>query len=107
MYGCAKPIERLFPSRAPCFQGAKVRLLYIEIIATTVVVLQYDRTSVPLPPNLYLLNQNQKFMKRTLHLTVMMLLAIIASVNRAYSQEQVHVVNSVAEAKLLNDGDSV
>ena len=46
-------------------------------------------------------------MKRTLHLTVMMLLAIIASVNKAYSQEQVHVVNSVAEAKLLNDGDSV
>ena len=38
------------------------------------MVLQDDRTSVPLPPNLYLLNQNQKFMKRTLHLTVMMLL---------------------------------
>lgn len=71
------------------------------------MVLQDDRTSVPLPPNLYLLNQNQKFMKRTLHLTVMMLLAIIASVNKAHGQDQVHVVNSVAEAKLLNDGDSV
>ena len=46
-------------------------------------------------------------MKRTLHFTVMMLLVMIASVNRAYGQDQVHVVNSVAEAKLLNDGDSV
>lgn len=46
-------------------------------------------------------------MKRTLHLTVTMLLVMIASVNGAYGQEQVHVVNSVAEAKLLNDGDSV
>lgn len=36
-----------------------------------------------------------------------MLLVMIASVNGAYGQEQVHVVNSVAEAKLLNDGDSV
>lgn len=52
------------------------------------MVLQDDRTSVPLPPNLYLLNQNQKFMKRTLHLTVMMLLVLIASVNRAYGQEE-------------------
>ena len=46
-------------------------------------------------------------MKRTLHLTVTMLLVMIASVNGAYGQEQVHVVNSVAEAKQLNDGDSV
>ena len=46
-------------------------------------------------------------MKRTLHLTVVMLLVLIASVNRAYGQDQVHVVHSVAEAKLLNDGDSV
>lgn len=56
------------------------------------MVLQDDRTSVPLPPNLYLLNQNQKFMKRTLHLTVMMLLVLIASVNRAYGQEEERVV---------------
>lgn len=56
------------------------------------MVLQDDRTSVPLPPNLYLLNQNQKFMKRTLHLTVMMLLVMIASVNRAYGQEEERVV---------------
>ena len=56
------------------------------------MVLQDDRTSVPLPPNLYLLNQNQKFMKRTLHLTVMMLLVMIASVNRAYGQEEDRVV---------------
>lgn len=56
------------------------------------MVLQYDRTSVPLPPNLYLLNQNQKFMKRTLHLTVMTLLVMIASVNRAYGQEEERVV---------------
>lgn len=46
-------------------------------------------------------------MRRNLHLTVMMLLVMIASVNGAYGQEQVHVVNSVAEAKQLNDGDSV
>lgn len=75
--------------------------------SATVAILWCFRNLRPLPPNLYLLNQNQKFMKRTLRLTVMMLLAIIASVNKAYGQEQVHVVNSVAEAKLLNDGDSV
>lgn len=41
---------------------------------------------------MYLLSQNQLVMKRTLHLTVVMLLAIIASVNRAYGQEAERVV---------------
>ena len=74
------------------------------------MVLQDDRTSVPLPPNLYLLNQ--KFMKRTLRLTVMMLLAIIASVNKAYGQEEERVVlyESNFEEGLdgfsLNSGDA-
>ena len=43
---------------------------------------------------MYLLSKNQLVMKRTLHLTVVMLLAIIASVNRANGQEPVVLYES-------------